>query len=25
VTTDGTTMWIRSRRGELTFPLARGD
>jgi len=25
VRTDGRTMWIRSRRGELTFPLTRGD
>jgi competence protein ComEC len=25
VRTDGTTMWIRSRRGELTYPLASGD
>ena len=25
VTTDGSTMWIRSRRGELSVPLARGD
>jgi competence protein ComEC len=25
VTTDGTTMWIRSRRGEMTVPLDRGD
>jgi competence protein ComEC len=25
VTTDGTTMWISSRRGELTYPLTRGD
>lgn len=25
VTTDGTTMWVRSRRGEQTYPLTRGD
>ena len=25
VRTDGTTLWIRSRRGELTWPLTRGD
>jgi competence protein ComEC len=25
VRTDGRTMWIRSRRGELSYPLARGD
>jgi beta-lactamase superfamily II metal-dependent hydrolase len=25
VRTDGTTMWINSRRGELTYPLTRGD
>lgn len=25
VRTDGRAMWIRSRRGELTWPLTRGD
>jgi competence protein ComEC len=25
VRTDGRTMWINSRRGELTYPLTRGD
>ena len=25
VRTDGTTMWINSRRGELRYPLTRGD
>jgi competence protein ComEC len=25
VRTDGTAMWISSRRGELTYPLTRGD
>jgi competence protein ComEC len=25
VRTDGTTMWIRSRRGELSYPLTRDD
>jgi competence protein ComEC len=25
VRTDGATMWIRSRRGELSYPLTRGD
>jgi competence protein ComEC len=25
VRTDGATMWIRSRRGELTYPLTHGD
>jgi competence protein ComEC len=25
VRTDGSTMWISSRRGELTYPLTRGD
>jgi len=25
VRTDGTTMWINSRRGDLTYPLTRGD
>jgi competence protein ComEC len=25
VRTDGTTMWISSRRGELRYPLTRGD
>ena len=24
VTTDGATMWVRSRRGELAYPLTRG-
>jgi competence protein ComEC len=25
VRTNGTTMWISSRQGELTYPLARGE
>jgi competence protein ComEC len=25
VRTDGTALWIRSRRGETTYPLTRGD